>query len=880
LFVGYGDGTDEEVGIRVTNGTGTVMFFEDGAKGSISGTLTLLGSDVKLSASTVKYDFDGRAATKESRFTSNGNVSIDIPQGTLGGAATVNLGTPEIEITLKTNRTEVLIKTDSSTTATLTKFTGEAILSLIEDNGKSDLLLGVKPGPFNFFDDLGLLVTGPGNFADDLNLDLGDTVIVFADLESEEELTIRPSGTSILDSFFAHALGGVDGGEEFQLVSGLNVVSSISLDALPAFMKDALGLTGSSNLLVQGFVAFTADNLSVSSLGIDVKLPPIDPHPKPEWMKSTEIDFSFLYTATTSELKFALTGIMDITIHEGNGDDTDLAVTLVGEFEGVGSIMVTPEVDAAEVWTTPFGIEWLDIKEFGISFGISSGIDLDFRIFGQGDITGKDISFDMFVEVTEFGVPTNFAFSGTTTSKFGTVDVENLAEQVAGVHGLIPRDAIPDFNLGPIYPSEPMLLSFALRDTPPTVTRPAIKAGFRISAKLSATSSFTGNNHDLGTAEVQLDETGIFMRATATDLELPILPVPQGLTKIKLTNLETIVELRPLASPAVGRFVLKGLLDLPPVGVGEPIHLEINLGTQSFEAAVRNAIEDSYWAAERWFKQLGTDILDTAADITTFLEDPITPITNFMDSDEVDVMFTDRTKPEWWHGLKSNIATIKDTDFSGQFYSTSTPEKTNEQIVDWALGGIIFDIKVTSGFPEGGVKKEDCALPEPFEHNDENGAKNCWSVPPFDGLGETGFLCPPTSDPLLVFRSGGLCYSVPPSDGTGKSDPPCPFWKSAHGGKCYTIPPSPGVPSPGVAPNSCLLLIESGGKCYIAPPLSGTPVGGTEINPQCDIIHPIEVIPSTSTTPCYTIPPLTIATEIPGIADLFGISPRTASDFF
>lgn len=243
---------------------------------------------------------------------------------------------------------------------------------------------------------------------------------------------------------------GLTGDENFELKlsAGLNLEAHLALEQLPQELKQALqrlnetmGLDSPGSLSLRGTIG-----ASLHDLRLAAALPPLRPARAPKWLKSGEL--AFVLTGTPSFM-LAATLVVDC-----EGDLLNLIVEGGVERQGANvAIALKSALQADEAWTSPFGMEWLEIRRFSGQLSIDALANIGFG--GGGDVTigSKDINVFAWTKINAAtGVPMGLVVKAESKAGLALLDLADLQgkmRKAAGVGGpkLLPLDQLPDIAL-------------------------------------------------------------------------------------------------------------------------------------------------------------------------------------------------------------------------------------------------------------------------------------------------------------------------------------------------------------------------------------------------------------------------------------------------
>jgi hypothetical protein len=261
------------------------------------------------------------------------------------------------------------------------------------------------------------------------------------------EQTLKASETEPeVRAFFADVTGEKD--FELKLSAGLNLEARLGADQLPPDLKDALkrlnqtmGLDDPGSLSLRGTIG-----ASLADLRLAAALPPLRPARAPKWLKSGEL--AFVLTGTPSFMLVA-TLVVDC-----EGDLLNLSVEGGVTRQGTNvALELRSALQADEAWTSPFGMEWLEIRRFSGSLSIDALANIGFG--GRGDVTigSKDIDVLAWTKINSVtGVPMGLVVNGDSKEGFALLDLAELQAKMrkaAGVGGprVLPLQTLPDIAL-------------------------------------------------------------------------------------------------------------------------------------------------------------------------------------------------------------------------------------------------------------------------------------------------------------------------------------------------------------------------------------------------------------------------------------------------
>ncbi|NOT30833.1 MAG: hypothetical protein HOP15_10345 [Planctomycetes bacterium] len=243
---------------------------------------------------------------------------------------------------------------------------------------------------------------------------------------------------------------GLTGDENFELKlsAGLNLEAHLAADQLPQELKQALarlnetmGLDNPGSLSLRGTIG-----ASLHDMRLAAALPPLRPARAPKWLKSGEL--AFVLTGTPSFMLVA-TLVVDC-----EGDLLNLSVEGGVERQGANvAIALKSALQADEAWTSPFGMEWLEIRRFSGQLSIDALANIGFG--GGGDVTigSKDINVFAWTKINAAtGVPMGLVVKAESKAGLALLDLADLQgkmRKAAGVGGpkLLPLDRLPDIAL-------------------------------------------------------------------------------------------------------------------------------------------------------------------------------------------------------------------------------------------------------------------------------------------------------------------------------------------------------------------------------------------------------------------------------------------------
>ncbi len=245
--------------------------------------------------------------------------------------------------------------------------------------------------------------------------------------------------------FFVKLTG--DEAFDLDLVGGLNIEALLPTKMLPAEVAQVLerlsktmGQDEPQGLRLRGSVG-----TSLQDIRLAAALPPITPGKGPKWLKSGQL--AIVVTGTPSLMLEAV-----VTV-DADGDLLDLMVEGGVERQG-GSVAIALKsaLQADTAWTSPFGIEWLEIRRFSGQISLDATGSIGFG--GGGDVTigSKDINVFAWTKINATGVPLGLVLKAKSKEGFALLDLAKLQASIrkaAGDRGpkVLPLDQLPDIAL-------------------------------------------------------------------------------------------------------------------------------------------------------------------------------------------------------------------------------------------------------------------------------------------------------------------------------------------------------------------------------------------------------------------------------------------------
>jgi hypothetical protein len=258
---------------------------------------------------------------------------------------------------------------------------------------------------------------------------------------------LAPADVSAGAREFLTALTGEDA-FDLDLSTGLNLEARLPADALPPDITEALGklnqvmgLDPAATLALRGGIG-----LSLADLRLAAALPPIRPARAPKWLKSGEL--AIVLTGTPSIM---LGGKLTL---DADGDLLDLLLEGGVERQGANvAIALKSALQADTAWTSPFGMEWLEIRRFSGQVSIDALANVGFGGGGEVSIGTKDLDVFAWTKINAAsGVPMGLVLQGASQEGFALLDLAELQAQMrraarAGGPKLLPLDTLPDIAL-------------------------------------------------------------------------------------------------------------------------------------------------------------------------------------------------------------------------------------------------------------------------------------------------------------------------------------------------------------------------------------------------------------------------------------------------
>jgi len=235
---------------------------------------------------------------------------------------------------------------------------------------------------------------------------------------------------------------------ELDLVGGLNLEARLAASKLPPDLGQALerlnqtmGLESSNTLSLRGTLG-----RSLSDMSLAIALPPIRPAKAPAWLKSGQLAIAVKGTPSVM--------LQAIVTLDCEGDLLDLTVEGGVERQGANvAIALKSSLQADDVWKSPFGQEWLEIRRFSGELSIDALANIGFG--GGGDVTigSKDIQVYAWTKINSAtGIPMGLVLHGKSVAGVALRDLavmQGNMRRAARMGGppLLPLNALPDIAL-------------------------------------------------------------------------------------------------------------------------------------------------------------------------------------------------------------------------------------------------------------------------------------------------------------------------------------------------------------------------------------------------------------------------------------------------
>ena len=509
-------------------------------------------------------------------------------------------------------------------------------------SGDVQLILGIQASNVSLCT---LVVPLQGTLVCDFELDSLALILSVGDGRFESSVLSAP-----VKSFYEQVYGtaGCDetadpGCHDFtlDLKTGLNLIAAITLP--PGALKDGLNalavadqpllISGTLSIPGLGGSAGVAGGLPEIHLAADlpqISLPPITPAPIIA-VESGQLSFHIdINPAGSPAISIGVKGTLTLIVNEG-GDNTVLIASVRGDFGGPPitlSLAGQLKTENDEDWVAPFGLEWLTFRQLGISFTLSAPpVSFSIQLSADADIAGKNLDVTIGLTVTIFTVPftppipvpvvTNFEFEGTSTSNWGTTDLQALA--AAG------EIELPNIEVRPISDTEPITVKFVLRDSPPGAPS-QLTQGIDLKGTIWADLDLPFNAGPL-TKVASLD---LHIGTDGIDIEGSI----PGLTILGTTLSDLELDLEVTFIPPSFSFIFTGTLT---TAWGSTHEIDIDLSSDALVGLLLDALNDMKVLVEevRLFAiAFGMDALEA---IEAFFDDPHSSLASLLGDDA----------PEW-----------------------------------------------------------------------------------------------------------------------------------------------------------------------------------------------------------------------------------------
>jgi hypothetical protein len=318
-------------------------------------------------------------------------------------------------------------------TVSIFGMTGGVLVSTQRRGDERQTLLGVSAEATT----LGALpVPLPGAVAD---IPLPNATLAYVDLADGASTEIAHGDLTVGERAFFNGVFGFDTDDEasaLNLSSGLNIESSLALDALPPALVAAVGLTDEGTVTLGG--SLTLSTTQVTGVSISAALPGTPSIPGLEWFQgNSAVPFTLELKYDLEETSFGVAAGFLI-----NADGiTTVPVEVAATVTSVGAVSVTGE--STEPWPTPFGQEWIPTLEslsMAVEFDESTG-EASSSLASSFAVGGVEISLELAIEGTP--AETNVAFTGTV-DEVSTADVLALIASTGAATDGLP---LPDVTV-------------------------------------------------------------------------------------------------------------------------------------------------------------------------------------------------------------------------------------------------------------------------------------------------------------------------------------------------------------------------------------------------------------------------------------------------
>lgn len=240
------------------------------------------------------------------------------------------------------------------------------------------------------------------------------------------------------------------GEEQFEIdvVGGLTVEARFPTSSLPddlalavGRLTQTMGIDATSSLSLRGSLG-----TSLADMSLALALPPIRPANAPQWLRGGQLAIAIDGTPSVF--------LQAILTLDCEGDLIDLMVEGGVERQGANvAIALKSALQAEDVWESPFGLEWLEIRRFSGELSIDALANIGFG--GGGDVTigSKDIQVYAWTKINAAtGVPMGLVLHGNSEAGVALRDLAVMQADIrraAGIQGpkVLPLDQLPDIAL-------------------------------------------------------------------------------------------------------------------------------------------------------------------------------------------------------------------------------------------------------------------------------------------------------------------------------------------------------------------------------------------------------------------------------------------------